>query len=159
MADQKTTLNLLQELDGDLTKMADNFGKLVRASKLRTEASVSADHVPGDLFPVLVEKLVHRSELALQRVRELRMYLTLHNVGAVLGKAKKSAARLESFKHQTEVAVLRGRSVAVTRLKTLLLALETHYYGAGPHVEDAEAQPLDAELQELCAQALNAPFE
>ena len=160
MVDLKSTLDMIQELDIDLTKMVDSFGKLVRASKLETEsAAARSNHVPGDLFAVLVEKVVHRSELALHKVRDLKKMMSLYNVSDVLVKAKRSTAKLQHFKDTSDTTVFQGKGSTSLRLKQLLTQLEEHYYSCGPHEVETSGKCSDSELEELCMQALNAPFE
>lgn len=161
MTQQSTLLTLqsLLDLNNDLTSMSDGFIKLLQASKLKTEESADAASVPGDLFDVLVEKLVHRSELALQRLSGLKKDLVLGNESGLAAKVKDSQLQLQQMCESAENEALKRNSTIAQEMRQLLTTLEDHYYTSSAPCTQAVSNEMDADLQELCMKALHAPFE
>ena len=149
----------LQGLNDDLEGMVNMFTRVVKASRIR------ADHGSGagsDLGDVLIESLIAKGSAALEKAAALDKTIGLGGADMqVYARVKATQHRLQGCAHRHAHLFAATDGAPAAHLRGLLTRLEHHYYASAaplPQVR-SEVSAADAEVEELCAQALHAAVE
>lgn len=149
----------LQGLNEDLEGMVDMFTRVVKSARIRADQGGGAG---SDLGDVLVESLVAKGSAALEKAAALDKTIGLGSADMqVYTRVKATQHRLQGCAHRHTHLFAATDGAPAARLRELLTRLERHYYASAASLPAAAGtqSAADAEVEELCAQALHAAIE
>ena len=153
-----SVLGKVQGISEDLEAMLSVFARLVASSRVSLVQGDAKARVGGsELSDVFVESLVASASAALEKLAAVNTSLSLGNQNNQLyNKVKQTQRALDTtvVKH-SQLFSLAAEDSAMHEMHDLLAQLEGHYYTSlvPPPADDGAVQ-LEADLEELCQQAL-----
>lgn len=160
MSDGEHILRTWQELNEDLSNMADSFVRLVKASKMPVDEGDAGIARSGATFATHVENLVAVGNDVLSQVDSCKKSAILANSDkALYEKVRSTKFKLKAVSEK-EHSILRDTQAGpVLELRNLLQKLEEHYYRSKSRPKDTGTTDVDQQLNEFCSEAMFTDFD
>lgn len=160
MADDERTLKAWQDLNEDLSQMADSFVRLVKSAKMPVDEGDAGIARSGATFATNVENLIAVGNDVLSKVDSCKKAAVISNVDkAMYKRLKDTKFKLKAVSDKEPAAFDDSQMGIVLELRHLLFKLEEHYYSSKAKPEDDTGLQVDQQLNELCSEAMFANFD